>query len=81
MWADTGLPPPAGLRTRSPDDVGDGVIRAVVANRAEVMVASPALRIAALLGHCPPAAVVRLTPRLGAYELTDAMADALRHKR
>jgi short-subunit dehydrogenase len=81
MWADTGLAPPVGLRTRSPHDVGAGVVRAVERNRAEVMVASLALRVGALLGRCVPAAVVKLAPRFGAYELTDAMAEALKHKR
>ena len=28
-----------------------------------------------------PAAVAKLAPRLGAYEITDAMAEALKHKR
>jgi len=81
MWAETGLPPPKGMPTRSPADVGAAVVRAVETNRAEVMVAPLALRVAAVLGRSAPASVVRLAPRLGAYELTDAMAKALRHKR
>lgn len=81
MWAETGLPPPKGMPTRSPADVGAGVVRAVETNRAEVMVAPLALRLAAAFGRSAPATVVRLAPRLGAYELTDAMAEALRHKR
>jgi short-subunit dehydrogenase len=81
MWADTGLVPPVGIRTRSPADVGAGVVRAIERNRAEVMVAPLALRVGAVFGRSAPAAVVRLAPRFGAYELTDAMAEALRHKR
>jgi uncharacterized protein len=81
MWADTGLAPPVGIRPRSPDEVGAGVVRAVERNRAEVVVAPLALRVGAVFGRSAPAAVARLAPRLGAYEITDAMADALRHKR
>src|SRR5262249_9083134 len=81
MWADTGLAPPMGLRTRSPEEVGAGVIRAIESNRAAVMVAPLALRVGAVFGRCAPGAVVRLAPGLGAYELREAMAAALRHKR
>jgi hypothetical protein len=45
------------------------------------MVAPLALRVGAVFGRSAPAAVVRLAPRLGAYQLTDAMAEALRYKR
>jgi uncharacterized protein len=81
MWAETSLPPPKGMPTRSPADVGAAVVRAVEANRAEVMVAPVALRAAAVFGRAAPASVVKLAPRFGVYELTDAMAQALQHKR
>lgn len=81
MWAETGLEPPIGISTRSPADVGASVVRAIEHNRAEVIVAPLALRVGAALGRSAPATVARLAPRLGAYEVTDAMAEALRHKR
>jgi short-subunit dehydrogenase len=81
MWAETGLNPPRGMRTRSPEDVGASVVLAVERNRAEVTVAPVALRVGAVLGRSAPAAFVRLAPRLGAHQVTDAMAEALRHKR
>lgn len=81
MWADTGLAAPMGLGTRSPADVGAAVVHAIEQNSAEATVASLALRVAARFGQVAPAAIVRIAPRLGAYELTDAMAEALRHKR
>jgi short-subunit dehydrogenase len=67
MWADTGLSPPMGISTRSPEDVGRSVVLAVERNRAEVMVAPLALRVGAVFGRSASAAVVRLAPRLGAY--------------
>jgi len=81
MWADTNLDPPTGLTTRSPAQVGDAVVHAIETNRAEVSVAPLGLRVAAVVGRAAPTAVVRFAPRLGAYELTDAMAAAPRHKR
>jgi uncharacterized protein len=81
MWADTGLAAPMGLRTKSPADVGAAVVRVIERDRAEAAVAAVPLRIAARLAQVAPALFLRIAPRLGAYEVTDAMADALRHKR
>lgn len=81
MWAETGLPPPKGLGTRSPAEVGAAVVRAVEENRAQVSVASVGLRIGASLGRAAPGMFARLAPRLGSSEVTAAMADALRPKR
>ena len=81
MWADTGLAPPMGMPTRSPADVGASVVRAIESNRAEVMVAPLALRVGAVFGRSAPATMAKFASRLGARELTDAMAEALRHKR
>jgi len=46
-----------------------------------VNVASVSLRVGALLGRAAPGLFARLAPRLGASEVTEAMADALRHQR
>jgi short-subunit dehydrogenase len=81
MWADTGLATPLGMPTKSPQDVGSSVVQAIEDNRAEAIIAPLALRIGALLGRSMPAAVAKLAPRFGAYEITDAMAEALKHKR
>ena len=81
MWADTKLDPPRGLRTKSPSQVGHAVVRAVARDRAEVVVAPVALRLGAIIGRAVPTVFARVAPRLGASEVTDAMADALRHKR
>jgi len=81
MWAETGLPAPLGLRTRTPEQVGAAVVRAVERNKAVVSIAARPLRFGALLGRTSPVTFTRLASRLGANRVTDAMADALRHKR
>ena len=81
MWADTGLAPPMGLRTMSPRQVGAAVVRAIERNRAEVSVAPLPLRLGARFAQLTPATFARLAPRFGASRVTDAMAEALRHKR
>jgi short-subunit dehydrogenase len=81
MWAETGLHAPMGLRTGTPAQVGAAVVRVVERNKAEVSVGPSALRFGALLGRASPATFARLAPRLGAHQVTGAMANALRHKR
>lgn len=81
MWADTGLAAPMGLGTKSPDDVGAAVVRVIEHDLPEAAVAALPLRIGARLAQIAPALFLRIAPRLGANKVTDAMADALRHKR
>ncbi len=81
MWADTGLVAPIGLRMKSPRDAGAAVVRAIQRNSAEVTVAPLSLRLGARFAQLTPATFARLAPRLGATHVTDAMTDALRHKR
>jgi hypothetical protein len=81
MWADTGLATPMALSTRCPAQVAAAVVTAIERNKAEVTVGPIALRIGAVLGRATPSAFSRLAARMGASEVTEAMADALRHKR
>jgi short-subunit dehydrogenase len=81
MWAHTGLAPPMGLRLKSPGQVGAAVVRAIQRNSAEISVAALPLRLGAKIAQFTPATFARLASRFGATEVTDAMADALRHKR
>lgn len=81
MWADTGMAAPNGLRTRSPGQVSEAVVRAVEDNVAQISVASLGLRVGATCARAAPGAFARLAPRMGASEVTGAMAKALRHKR
>jgi short-subunit dehydrogenase len=81
MWADAAVRAPMGLRTRSPADVARAVVRTIEHDRAEAFVAPLPLRVGAVFGRAFPGTFARLAPRLGANEVTEAMATALRHKR
>jgi short-subunit dehydrogenase len=54
MFADTGLDAPAGLGTVTPQQVAQGVLKAIDMDRAEVTVAPLALRAGTSLGHLLP---------------------------
>jgi short-subunit dehydrogenase len=81
MWADTGMTPPVGLRTRSPSQVGSAVVRAIEEDRAEIAVASMELSVGALLARAAPGLFARLAQRLGASDVTGSMAKALQDRR
>lgn len=54
MFHDTGLEPPAGAGTVTPDQVAHGVLRAIDKDRAEVTVAPAGLRAGTTLSHLLP---------------------------
>lgn len=81
MWADTGLPLPLGVHTRSPDDVAGAVVQAVTTNTVEIDVAPVPLRVGGALAPLAPAAVLRAMHLLGADRYASEMAARQRHKR
>ena len=82
MWADAGLPQPRGAgRSRSPEAVADAVVQAVERDRAEIEIASPALRLGALLAQLRPEWFVGLGRRAGAGRLASEMTAAAREMR
>jgi short-subunit dehydrogenase len=68
MFADGGVELPPGVRTKSPDDVAAGVVRAIVRNPAEVFVSPAELRLASTLGGLAPALSAAILRRVGAVE-------------
>lgn len=70
MFHDNDVTLPAGVRTRSPQDVADAVVRAVRDNPAEVYVSPPELRLAATLGTVAPAISERVQRRLGTRQMS-----------
>jgi len=54
MFADTGLDTPAGVGTVTPEQVAQGVLKAVDGDRAEVTVAPLSLRAGTALSHLAP---------------------------
>ncbi|MER5263262.1 SDR family NAD(P)-dependent oxidoreductase [Actinosynnema sp. NPDC002837] len=81
MFADTGAKPPAGMRTVSPRQVADAVVRAVEEDRAEVNVAPVELRAASLLGGAFPAFSAGLQRRISNDEVMRRVGTANRGKR
>jgi short-subunit dehydrogenase len=81
MWADTGASLPAGVSTRSPDQVAAAVIRAIERNPAEVFVAPLALRLGAALGSVAPAPAALASRLMGSERLAARVVAAQRSKR
>lgn len=54
MFHETGLEPPAGMGTVTPEQVAHGVIKAILKDRAEVTVAPISLRAGTTIGHLMP---------------------------
>lgn len=69
MFAESGVKLPNGVRTKSPQDVAKGVIRAIESNRAEVFVAPLELTLGAKLGSMAPVLSERVQKLVGAAEI------------
>jgi short-subunit dehydrogenase len=80
MFADSGAPTPKGAGTASPEQVSDGVLSAIEANRAEVAVAPVQLRAMAHLAHFFPRAAARTQKGSGA-KLAEKLAEGQTEKR
>lgn len=82
MFADSGvvLPKLSG-GTRTPQDVAEGVIRAIRRDRAEVVVAPPHHRAGAAFAAVAPEAAMRAQRRLGGDRVAAALAARQRDKR
>ena len=81
MFADTGLKPPPGFGTRTPQQVADATLRAIENNTGEVLVAPVLDRLGAKVGGLAPNIAGRLQ-RLGIVsDITEKMAAAQKSKR
>jgi uncharacterized protein len=81
MFAESGVKLPLGVGTRTPDQVGEAVVRAIETGKAELVVAPFSLRAGALVATLAPQATARLQRRLGSEQIARQMADAQRDKR
>ena len=68
MFADSGIDLPKGVRTKSPEEVGDAVCDAIVHNRAEVVVAPIEMRAAAKVAAISPRVASAIQRRARAQE-------------
>ncbi len=69
MFAESGIKLPAGVRTKKPDAVAKGVVRAIESDAAEVLVAPTELWVAAKLGSIAPGISERIQKLAGAADV------------
>ena len=81
MWDDAGIELPRWVPTKSPEDVGAAVVKALDTNRAEIAVADPGQRMAAVLENASARAGAWIRRRLPVEELADRTAEAQKVKR
>ncbi|HEX8854641.1 MAG TPA: SDR family NAD(P)-dependent oxidoreductase [Thermoleophilaceae bacterium] len=81
MWADTGLELPAGVRTRTPEQVAAAVVRGIDKNVAEIDVAPVSLRLGGWLFGFAPGVTAALSRLGGGRKLSAATARAQLGKR
>jgi short-subunit dehydrogenase len=81
MWADSGLDLPRGIRTKTPEDVADAVIKGIERDRAEIDVAPLTVRLGGWLSGPLPNAVAAINKRGGGDDIADALANTQRDKR
>ena len=81
MWDDAGMTLPWWVPTKSPEDVGNGVVKAIESDRPEVAVADPGQRAAAVLENMSARAGAWLRRRLPVEPLADEIAERQLDKR
>ena len=69
------------MSTRTPEQVGEAVARAIERESAEVDVAPLSLRVGTRLAELAPVTSARIQRRLGSERIADELADSQRHKR
>ena len=74
MFHEARIELPRGVGTRSPQDVAEGVVRAVEGNRAEVDVAPVGLRVGASIAAVAPGIAGRISRRLGSDRIAVDLA-------
>jgi short-subunit dehydrogenase len=81
MWADGGLELPAGIGTKSPEQVAKAVIKGIEKDKAEIDVASLPLRLGGWLAGPAPSAVAAINRRGGGNDMADALTERQIEKR
>lgn len=81
MFVESGGTLPPGVRTSTPEQVAQGVLKAIRKNRAEVVVAPAELRAGARFGSVFPTINARIQKAGGGSKLGKQMAEGSRDKR
>ncbi len=81
MFADSGTKLPAGVGTRSPQDVARAVVSAIERNRGEVDVAPLSLRLGSAFAGLAPEVAATVSRRMGAGKIASDLASGNAVKR
>jgi short-subunit dehydrogenase len=81
MFAEAGIDLPSGVGTRSPEQVAEGVVRAIERDRAEIEVAPLSLRIGAAFASVAPGVAATVSRRLGSDKVAADLAAGQAHRR
>jgi short-subunit dehydrogenase len=81
MFAEAEVELPPGVGTRTPQDVADGVVKAIAQNRGEVEVAPLQLRASTIFASLAPESAQRVARRVGSERVAREMAAGQRDKR
>ena len=81
MYAKTGISLPLGVGTRSPEQVGEAVVRAIESNRTEIDVAPAGLRAGAVIGAVAPGPTAWVSRKLGSHRIGAEFAERQRDQR
>ncbi len=81
MFAESGAKLPPYVGTKTADDVGNAVVRAIERDRSEVDVAPLSMRLGVAFAGLAPEVAARVQRRLGASEVASQFEDAQRHQR
>lgn len=81
MFADAGVKLPAGVGTRTPEDVADATVKAIERNRGEVDVAPLPLRASTIFASVAPELAGNVARKLGAEDISRKLEAGQRDKR
>ena len=81
MFAESGAKLPSYVGTKTPEDVGDAVVRAIERDRSEIDVAPLSMRLGTAFASLAPEVAARVQRRLGASELAAQFDAGQRNKR
>lgn len=81
MFHQSGSRLPPGVGTKTPEDVGDAVVRAIERNAAEIDVAPVGLKLGALFAGLAPAPAAAVARVLGADRISEGMTEGQREQR
>ncbi|MCW2645111.1 MAG: short-chain dehydrogenase/reductase [Pseudonocardiales bacterium] len=81
MFAESGTTLPKGIRTSTPQDVATAVLKTIVKDKAEIVVAPPEMHASALLATIAPGVAAAISRRSPAGRIAEDMAVGQRAKR